>query len=50
MRGRPPASCDLSPKEQDMTVTGWIVRMSIAAALIAGSAFGGGWKWEHFPH
>ncbi len=33
-----------------MTFPGWIVRLSIVAALIAGSALGGGWKWENLPH
>jgi hypothetical protein len=33
-----------------MTITGWIVRLSVAATLIAGAAFGGGWKWDLLPH
>ena len=24
----------------------WIVRMSVTAALVAGTAFGAGWKWD----
>jgi hypothetical protein len=27
----------------------WIARLTIFAALAAAS-FGGGWKWEVFPH
>ena len=28
----------------------WLVRFSMPAALLLGSAFCGGWKWESFLH
>jgi hypothetical protein len=28
----------------------WLVGISMSAALILGSAFCGGWKWELLPH
>jgi hypothetical protein len=28
----------------------WLVRFSVAAALVATTAVCGGWKWEIFPH
>jgi hypothetical protein len=38
------------PKEYiEMRFTAWIVRMSVTAALVAGSAFGAGWKWDRLP-
>jgi hypothetical protein len=27
-----------------------ITRVTLLAALLAGSALGGGWKWDIFPH
>jgi hypothetical protein len=27
----------------------WIVRMSVTAALVAGSALCAGWKWDRIP-
>jgi hypothetical protein len=33
-----------------MHLPGWLMRLVIAAALVLGSAVGGGWKWDGFPH
>jgi hypothetical protein len=36
-----------TPKEYiEMRFSAWIVRISVTAALVAGSAFGAGWKWD----
>jgi len=32
-----------------MTARAWLLRLTVSATLIAGAAFGGGWKWEHLP-
>ena len=28
----------------------WFMRLSVAAALVAATAFCGGWKWDTLPH
>jgi hypothetical protein len=33
-----------------MNLYRWLVRFSVTAALIAGSAVCAGWKWDHLPH
>lgn len=33
----------------EMRFSAWIIRMSVTAALVAGSAFGAGWKWDRLP-
>jgi hypothetical protein len=33
-----------------MHLPSWLIRLSMSAALLLGSAFCGGWKWENFPH
>jgi hypothetical protein len=33
-----------------MHLNRWLIRFSMSAALLLGSAFCGGWKWEIFPH
>jgi hypothetical protein len=33
-----------------MTRPHWFMRLSVAAALVAATAFCGGWKWELLPH
>jgi hypothetical protein len=32
-----------------MRLPAWIVRISMTAALIVGSAVCAGWKWDRFP-
>jgi hypothetical protein len=33
-----------------MRLYAYITRMSFLAALVIGSAVGGGWKWDSLPH
>jgi hypothetical protein len=32
-----------------MRLSRWLIRFSMAAALITSSAVCGGWKWDHLP-
>jgi hypothetical protein len=32
-----------------MRLPAWIVRLSVTAALVSGSAFCAGWKWDRLP-
>jgi hypothetical protein len=32
-----------------MHLSPWLVRLTVAAALISSSALCGGWKWDHLP-
>jgi hypothetical protein len=44
------SSPSATPKEYiEMRFSAWIVRVSVTAALVAGSAFGAGWKWDRLP-
>jgi hypothetical protein len=33
-----------------MHLNRWLMRFGMSAALLLGSVFCGGWKWEAFPH
>jgi hypothetical protein len=32
-----------------MRLSAWIIRLSVTAALVAGSAVNAGWKWDRLP-